>query len=154
MDVTWVRLPQSEPPGPWYLGSQASLTFSGVPCQPGSRAPPDRTDVTSARTGPGRCGSGTVPAWLCGRSPGAGAAAGTDEAGGKPAPTRPRWQAARRSGLTPEEPHPCHIATLPAAPPPLPDRCIQGHQGHQGHQGRLETQGPGDRAAAAIARTG
>ena len=45
-DRRWVRLFQSEPPGPWYLGSQASLTFSGVPCQPGSRAPPDRTDVT------------------------------------------------------------------------------------------------------------
>src|SRR5690348_12413738 len=109
MNVTWVWLFQSGPPGPWYLGSRASLTFSGVPCQPGSRAPPDRTDVTSARTGPGRCGIGTVPGWLGGRSQGAGAAAGTDEAGGKPAPARPRWQAARCSGLTPQEPHPCDV---------------------------------------------
>src|SRR5690348_1436647 len=112
MNVTWVWLFQSGPPGPWYLGSRASLTFSGVPCQPGSRAPPDRADVTSARTGPGRCGIGTVPGWLGGRSQGAGAAAGTDEAGGEPAPARPRWQAARRSGLTPQEPHPCGIDTV------------------------------------------
>src|SRR5690349_16778235 len=32
-------------------------------------------------------------------------------------------------------PYQCHIATVPAAPPPLPGRRIQGHQGHQGHSG-------------------
>jgi len=48
-------------------------------------------------------------------------------------PIRPR----NRRNVTTRRlyPYQCRIATVPAAPPPLPARRIQGHQGHQGRQG-------------------